>query len=193
MKEMILICHDLLTPTLSPGFPNDAFTSLSLAADTGFIWGRGQLLYQVIGFLRDAAKACPPDSYLVIFALARSLRTRFMATHSNDDYEEATSLLERILGPNEPGECLDGMRDWASSVDTHLASAKSTTFDNPKYSAVTISRLRNLLSSPSVDEEIRLQFTHILAGEVRKRSEHYSLAETQVVQYRSLLLQGSEP
>jgi hypothetical protein len=70
-----------------------------------------------------------------------------MDTHSNGDYEEATALLERILDPNQPGECPDSTRDLASSLATLLAYARSTVFDNPGYSEVAISRLRTLLSS----------------------------------------------
>jgi hypothetical protein len=117
---------------------------------------------------------CPPDSHDVLLRWP-TLYTRFIGTHSNDDYEEATALLERILDPNQPGECPDSIRDQASSLATELALVRSTIFENPQYSEVTISRLRTLLSSPSVDETLRLQFTDHLGDEVRERFRHYSL------------------
>ena len=178
IKEMVVLCRDLATSTLLAGFPNDVYTALSLAVDAEFFRGRVQLLDQVTEFLRDAAKMCPPDSHVVVFALARTLRTRFQVTHSDDDYEEAMALLEGILDPYQPGECPDSMRDLASSLITQLAYARSTIFQNPQYSEVTIAHLRTLLNSPSVNEQIRLQLTHVLAGQIRERSEQYSLAES---------------
>ena len=178
IKEMVVLCRELLIPTLSMGSLIVVSTSLNIAVDTEFLRGRFQLLDEVTEFLQDAAKTCRPDSHLVILALTRTLRTRFMANHSNDDYEEATALLERFLDPNQPGECPDSIRDEALSIATQLAYARSTIFRNPQHSAVTISRLRTLLSSPSLDEGFRLEFTDILADEIRERSEHYSLAES---------------
>jgi len=121
---------------------------------------------------------CPPGSHLVLFALANTLCTRFMETHSNDDYEEATALLEKILDPNRPGECPDSIRDDASSLATLLAFVRSAIFKNPEYSEVTTSRLRTLLSTSSVDEGLRLQFTNALAIQARERFGQYSLAES---------------
>jgi hypothetical protein len=86
--------------------------------------------------------------------------------------------LERILDPNQPGECPDSIRDLASSLATVLAFFRSTIFENPEYSEVTISRLRTLLSSPSIDEGLRLQFTDVLAIQARERFTQYSLAES---------------
>ena len=178
IKEMVVLCRELLTSTLSVGFPNVVFTSLSVAVDIELLRGRVHLLDHVTEFLRDVTKTCPSDSHQVILALARTLCTRFMVTHSNDDYEESTTLLERILDHNQPGECPDLMRDLASSAAAQLAWARSTIFQNPQYSEVTIARLRTTLSSPSVDEKVRFQFTGILADQVRERFELYSLAES---------------
>ena len=180
IQEMVDLCRELLTSTLSTGFPNSdtVFISLIAAVDAEFFRGRVQSVDQVIECLRDAAKMCSPDSHLIIYALARTLRTRFMVTYSNDDYEEATTLLETILDPNQPGDCSGTMRDRASLLATELAHARSTVFRSPQSSEVTISRLRTLLSSPLVDERLRLQFTGMLADQVRKRSQHYSLAES---------------
>jgi tetratricopeptide (TPR) repeat protein len=177
IKEIVVYCRELLTSTLSAGFPYSVFLSLNEAVEAEVLRGRVQLVDEVIEFLRDAVKLCPPDSYDVSIVLANQLYHRFKDTHSNDDYEEATTLLERILDPNQPGECSDSMRDLAPFLVTELAYTRSIIFDNPQYSEASISRLRTFLSSPSVDEHHRLKFTNHLANLIRKRSEHYSLAD----------------
>jgi len=101
-----------------------------------------------------------------------------METHSNDDYEEATALLERFLDPNQPGECPDSIRGLASSVSTLLAFARSIIFQNPESFEVAISRLRAFLSSPSIDERFRFQVIGSLEFLARERFGHYNLAES---------------
>ncbi|KAH9025115.1 CHAT domain-containing protein [Lactarius pseudohatsudake] len=69
-------------------------------------------------------------------------------------------------------ECL---RD---AVKACLQVSKSNIFDNPEYSEMTISRLRAELSSPSIDEPLRLRATEALATQARIRFGHYGLAES---------------
>ena len=177
IKEMVALCHELLTSNISVDFPTRAFTSLYLAANAEFHRGRPiPLLDEVIECLRGAVKV-PPDSYEVLFALADSLAIRFRETHSNDDYEEATALLERILDSDQPRGCSDSIRDLASSLAAVIEIFRSTIFENPEYSEVTISRLRSLLSTSSVDERLRLCITDTLALQTRERFTTYGLAE----------------
>ena len=127
----------------------------------------------------DAVKVSPPGSYELLFTLANQLFTRFMAeTPSNDDYEEATALLETILDPNQPGECPDSIQDLASSLITVLAHARSTFFGDPEYTEVAISRLRTALSSPSIDESYPRRLAQSLEIQIRDRFKQYSLAES---------------
>ena len=155
IKEMVALSRELLISTSPAGFPNAVFTSLNEAVEAEFFRGHVQLVNQVIEFLRDAAKMYSPDSHHVFFALARALCTRFVVTHSNSDYEEATTLLEWTLDPNQRGECPDPMRrDIASALATQLAFVRSAIFENPQHSEEAISRLRTILSSPSVDGQL---------------------------------------
>jgi tetratricopeptide (TPR) repeat protein len=178
IKEMVELCRELLTSNISADFPIGAFQFLDQALIAETIRGRPiRLLDQVIECLRDAVKVCPPDSYHLSIALANQLYHRFTETHSTDDYEEATALLERILDPNQSGECPDSTRDLASSLALVFAYCRSTVFKNPEYSEVTISRLRTLLSSSSLDGGLRLEITDIMAMRVRERFTRYSLTE----------------
>ena len=179
IKEMVILCRELLTSNLSASFPDAAFRSLSVAADAIFYRGLPiELLDEVVECLRDAVKVCPPGSFPVLFALVWQLRTRFFKTHSLHDYEEAMGLLENILDPNRPGECPDSIRDLASIPATQLAIARCAYFKNPEYSEVAISRLRADLSSPSIDEVLRFQYSEILSILVKKRFRDYTLTES---------------
>ncbi|KAH9055374.1 CHAT domain-containing protein [Lactarius vividus] len=179
IKEMVVLCRELLTTTSST---DDLVATFSLLdAATGAQFSRGWTLSSIdenIECLRDAVKMCSPDSYQVLFVLARTLYIRFTQTHLIDDYEEATALLERILDTNKPSRCPDSIRDQASSLVVHLELFRLTTFKNPLHSEVAIPRLRTLLSSSSIDEGLRLEITSILAGQARQRSIQYSLAES---------------
>ncbi|KAH9005594.1 CHAT domain-containing protein [Lactarius hatsudake] len=177
IKEMVVLCRELAF-NLSAGSPVAALMYLGGAVNAEFIRGRYiQPLDEVIECLRDAMMMCPPDSHVVLFVLANALFIRFLETHSNNDYEEATSLFDRVLDPDHPERSPDWIRVRASSLVVVLAYARSTFFQNPEYSEVSTCRIRTLLSSSSIDEELRLSLTEMLASEARNRFIQYSLAE----------------
>ena len=179
IKEMVVLCRELLTSNFSTSFPDAAFWSLNRA--TGIEFNRGlpiELLDEVVECLRGAVKVCPPNPYRVFIALAEQLYFRFTVTHSLGDYEEAMALLENILDPNQSGGCPDSIRGLASTLTIDLASARCVYFNNPEYSEVAISRLRAKLSSPSIDEVLRIQYSEILSMLVKYRFRDYSLSES---------------
>ena len=181
IKEMVDLCRELLTSTLWGDFPDAVFTHLNLAVDAEYFRGRDQSMDQAIECLRDAAKMCPPESHSVFFALARLLRTRFSATHSNDDYEEAMAIFEWILHPNRPGECPD--RDIVLAVAAQLAAARSKIFGrSQQHAEETISRLRAFLNAPSADDQhhvaLKVALTVVLESQVGMRFDDYHLAES---------------
>jgi CHAT domain-containing protein/tetratricopeptide (TPR) repeat protein len=180
IKEMVVLCRELLISNLSADFPIDAFQSMIHAVNAELNRGRPiQLLDEVIECLKDAVKVYPPSgSHGILLALARTLYTRFMKTHSNDDCEEAMALFDRILDPNQPGVCPDSIRDLASARATVLAHARWIIFRDPEFSEVAISRLRTELSSPSIDEGLRIRYAESLAIQTRERFTRYSLAES---------------
>jgi hypothetical protein len=176
---MVALCRELLTSNLSAGFPNEIFRMLNFAINDEVRRGNVEPLDTVIEFLRDAAKIHPSDSHTASFALVRALGcTRFIESHSNDDYEEAMALLDRIMDPSQPGGCPDSIRDKAPELAAQLALTRSTIFKNPEYSEVTICRLRALFSSSSVDKGLRLQLADLLALEASDRFKQYSLPES---------------
>ncbi|KAH9055410.1 hypothetical protein EDB87DRAFT_1330490 [Lactarius vividus] len=189
LDEMLDLCREFLGPNISADFPVAAFMAFGEAVMCELSRGRSvQSLDKVVKCLRDAARLCPPGSksHPVLYALALAYWTRFVGTHSNEDHEEGTVLLERILDPNQPGECQESFRNLALLLTGGFAHARSTIFENPEYTEVTIPRFRTLLNSPprtlinssSIDERFRLSITGILASQNRKRFRHYGLAES---------------
>ena len=182
IKEMMVLCRELLVSSVSSqgAFPIAAFISLAEAADATENRLPIELQDSVIECLRDVVEACPPGSENVSISLRLvvQLSTRFIKTHSLDDYEEATALLEKILDPNQPGGCPDSIRGVASLQATCFAILRYSFFKNPEYSEVAISRLRSILSSSSIDEELHFHFTEMLSTLVGGRFRNYSLSES---------------
>ncbi|KAF8268575.1 hypothetical protein EI94DRAFT_1700152 [Lactarius quietus] len=180
IKEMVVLCRELLTSNLEADIPTAAFR-LNTAALAEFKRGHPiEFLDEVIECLRDAVKVRPQrsESYPILLALALQLQNRFITTHSLDDYEEGTAQLEKILDPNQPGECPDSIRGLASVFSTQFAVNRCAIFLTPEYSEVAISRLRALLSSSSLGELARVQYTETLSMLVRERFRTYSLSES---------------
>ena len=117
IKEMVVLCNELFSSNNSEDVPTAAFWYLHRAvahveSNRDF---HTEVLDELIECLRGAVKVCMSASHYVMLELAKTLNTRFMQTHSKEDYEEATVLVERIL---EPGGCPDSFWVIASSLAT---------------------------------------------------------------------------
>ncbi|KAH9059497.1 hypothetical protein EDB87DRAFT_759874 [Lactarius vividus] len=178
IKEMVVLCRELLTSDIPADFPVAPFIFLKEAVIAEFCQGRLESLDQVIECLRTAVKIRPPESHGVFFPLANTLLVRFVVAHSNDDYKEAMTLIEEVLDPNQPGECPGSIRGQATILAALFAQARSAIFQNTEYSQVAMSHLRTSLNSSFLDEGFRLEFTKVLAMQARKRFKQYSLPES---------------
>jgi CHAT domain-containing protein/tetratricopeptide (TPR) repeat protein len=180
IKEMVILCHELLSSRKSAVIPAlipaAAFSYLREAANIEFNRGLPtEMLDEVIGCLRDAVTAYPPDSFdawhKVMLGLAFTLGIRFVKTHSKEDYEEASLILERIL---EPGGCPDSFRELPSAFSIVLANGRSAFFREPEYHEIVISRIR---AYSSLHEGLP-SFASTFAIHTRFRFREYSLEES---------------
>ena len=180
IKEMVVLCNELLSSNKSENIPSSAFIYLHEAVshielNNGFTT---EMLDEIIECLRNAV-VCPlapaSESHEVMYALANALAARFLRAHSKEDYEEATLVLERML---KPGGCPDSFRVIPSTHAVVLAQMRSAFFGEPEYSELTISRLRAESNSPALDERLRLIFTSSLATQNRRRFREYGLDES---------------
>jgi tetratricopeptide (TPR) repeat protein len=180
IEEMVTLCRELLNSDISPDFLETALISLNDALNDEFNRGLSvQPLDDAVECLRDAVKVLPLlTSHYVWFALADVLSNRFLITHSMGDYEEATALLEQIIDPNHAGECPDSIQARVEIRVVTLAYARSVYFENPEYSELALSRLRSILNSSHLDDELRIQVTNILGINAGQRFQHYNLAES---------------
>jgi hypothetical protein len=188
IKEMVVLCNELLSSSKSAVIPAAAFWHLSLAAEEESKHGLPiEMLDEIIECLQDAVQAYPPDSYdayhEVMFMLSLTLGSRFSRSHSKKDYEEASVVLERIL---EPGGCPDSFRDTASLFAIALAHGRSIFFQEPEYSEVVISRLRalhegllsdSLASAFAIQADIRFE-EYSLDGSLEEANSYISQTVT---------------
>ncbi|KAI0298375.1 hypothetical protein B0F90DRAFT_1669104 [Multifurca ochricompacta] len=134
-----------------------------------------QPLDEVIQCLRDALKICPPDLDLVPLGLAAALIIRFKTIYLNDDYEEAMALLESVIASRPPED--DPSQTRIRAVVTILARVRVSIYPNPEYLEEAISRCRTLLSSSSLDNDLRHIVTHEMALLSEMRFNNFGLTE----------------
>ena len=176
IKEMVVLCNELLSLN-KPEDVSAAALELGWAASILFARHRlpTELLDEVIEYFRDVVKVCQPASYEVMYQLANSLGNRFFKTHSPGDYEEATTVLEKVL---EPGGCPDSFRLLPLSLAGTLACVRSDVLREPEYAEVATSLLREELNYPVPDERIRIACTSRLAFQNKLRFREYGLDES---------------
>ncbi|KAI0289899.1 CHAT domain-containing protein [Multifurca ochricompacta] len=178
IEEMVILCQELLTCHSSANYPTDAITALVHAVLRKFRQGKQvQPLDGVIQCLRDALKLFPPGFHLVLLGLAASLVIRYGTNYSNGDYDEAMTLLESVIASNPPGESTGASQAIASVMATTLARLRASIYPNPQYLEEANSRLRALLSSSSLDSDLRHSFTHGMAILAKERFNNFGLTE----------------
>ncbi|KAI0293377.1 CHAT domain-containing protein [Multifurca ochricompacta] len=180
IEEMVILCQELLTCHSSADYSAGAIAIVALSGVIIEVFSQGkhvQPLDEVIQCLRDALKICPPDLHVVPLGLATALTIRFWKIYSNDDYEEAVTLLESIVGSSPLGDNPSEIRIQASAFATSLARMRADFFPNPEYLEEAISRCRTLLSSSSLENDLRHSLTHNMAFLAEMRFHNFGLTE----------------
>ena len=134
-QQLILLIHSVVSSKIRPGVLD-------------------QPLDELIEFSRVARKR-RPDLLEGHRTFAISLFSRYFMTYVNDDYEEATSILDVIIA-RSPGNSHDESvakdRAEATCLVTLLAMGRSIVYHTPEYLEEAIYRTRTCASSPSVKE-----------------------------------------
>ncbi|KAI9464121.1 CHAT domain-containing protein [Lactarius psammicola] len=179
MEEMVALCRELLTSGVSASYPKGAIMALNGVVLTKFCRGEPiKLLEEVIVCFWEAFKICPPgpDTPVVSMVLGNSLAIRFITTHSRDDYEESTALLDDVVTSPYLGDNTSQIQDQAAGLVTLVALLRSTLYENPEYLEEASSRCRTLLGS-SLGNSFRPTFTKALAYHAEERFKHFGLTE----------------
>jgi len=106
IKEMTALCGERFTSDIWEDFGIMAMTVVSATGQCD--GGNKPCLDQRITSLREVS-LCQPNSRMLSILLVYSLMLHFDETLSNDDFEEATIILNKIHGPESPctGNSLD--------------------------------------------------------------------------------------
>ena len=106
---------------------------------------------KIIECLREANLRLPNFSAISI-VLASSLHNRYCMTYSNDDYEEGTNILDKVIHAPRPedGLCQVQPQKVALLLATSFAQARFSMFGKPEYLEEAIYRIRRALGDVSL-------------------------------------------
>ncbi|KAH9993121.1 hypothetical protein BJV74DRAFT_884482 [Russula compacta] len=165
--EMATLCRELLTSGDSESL---LINSVKLLVDA--IIGSAMSLWQspceAIECLRGA-RIRLPDLQNVRTALAISLLFRFNRAHSNDDYEEAKSILDEMIADPKENVTL------AMQLVVWLAQERFRFDSKPEHLAEAIPRVRTLLKATSFEDPVRPPVVKLLADLEQTRFEEFGV------------------
>ena len=162
LGEMAVLCHELLKSDLSTALVTNFIMDLvrAVKAQFGRWTERRELSDKLIECLREANVRLP-DSYDVSMVLAWSLYARFRTAHSNDDYEEGITILDKVI--RAPGDTTTQDQKVASMFVTLFAYTRSSTYGKPEYLEQAIYRTRILLGETSLEDTLHPTIVYSLA------------------------------
>ncbi|KAI0298367.1 CHAT domain-containing protein [Multifurca ochricompacta] len=176
IEEMVILCQELLTCHSSE--LTHAITALFTVILSKYCQGKQvEPLDEIIQWLRDTLKISPPDLHPLPLGLAAALMIRFGKFYSNDDYEEAMTLLESVIASSPFGDDPSEFQILASGFAAVLARIRAELFPNPEYLEKAISLCRTLLGSSSLDNNIRYSIVDNMAFLAEMRFENFGLTE----------------
>jgi hypothetical protein len=168
IKDIIITCDELFSLDISEDF---SFKVYHFLTDAISACGRGNrpVLDQCIEHLREACIRWPNSPALSI-SLAHSFVLRFDETLTDDNFEEATTILNRIIGAPSPGNSLDRWQQASLNEMILLMSIRSVMYEKPEYAEEAISYYRSL--SPFVPDSLRPKFMQALGKTASLRFEY---------------------
>ena len=148
IEDMIALCDELKQDS-SGFFTNRALLYLNRAvfsASFGEISNRSS--NKSIDTLRGATMRWP-SCLALSFALALSLTSRFFETISDDDYREATAILNKIIDSPSCEDRDELLSKQSSELLVTIATFRSSMYTNPEYAEETMSLIHSLRRSSS--------------------------------------------
>jgi CHAT domain-containing protein len=162
IEEMAVLCLEILNSHVPS--PLGSIMALVQAVKAQFRnWSeQKEPSAKVIDCLREANIRFS-DSDEISITLAWSFFNRFHITYSNDDYEEGTAILDKIIASRAPGDRLNQYQEMALKLIAPFAQARSTAYGKPEYLEDAIHRLRILLRGVSLEDPDRPTVIHALS------------------------------
>ena len=168
VEEMAVLCHELLKSDISTTLLTGHIRSLAEAVIAQFsrFTERQEPSDEVIECLREAIVHLPDgsDSHHVLIVLAWSLFERFRGTYSNEDYEEAIAILDKVIHPPDNKLTPHGPhQEIASRLLILFAGHRADMFGKPEYLEQAIYRYRTSLGEGSLKDTLRPKVRYELA------------------------------
>jgi CHAT domain-containing protein len=175
--EMVVLCHELLTSTLSKGAATLLVTLTCKVVFSKIRMGvPDQPLDQLIECLR-VARVRTPELREAHLALAYCLTIRYDMTNVNVDYEEAAFILDEIIASSFSGDSQDGLVVRAQKMMTGLAMLRSTMHQTPEYSEEAIYHAHAFVNSSPEEHPIYPCLNHPLEVAAKQRYRYFGSIE----------------
>ncbi|KAN0141116.1 hypothetical protein V8E53_000872 [Lactarius tabidus] len=172
IEEIAALFHEFLTSDAPDIYATGSITLFAEVVLSKISWPLqfpDHPLNQLIACLR-LARMRKPDLRNAQLALVRSLSRRYTKTFTNDDYEEAASILDEMITCNSLG---DEVAVEVQHFVTLLAIYRAITHQTPEYWEEAIYRARAFLSTPSVEDFV---YCSVLAGGAEQRFHYFGSA-----------------
>ena len=172
ISEMAALCCELLTSGVPECLFLGALKAFVQAIRVIPLVSIQTLPDQGIRCLREAIKRLP-EMDEVSLELVYSLVYRFNQTYSHDDYEEAMSIMDRILAdPNRHAELVE----LATAMAGSLAFNRFQYYGKPEHIEEAILRISTLLGSMSFEDPQRRTYAQCLERLEKARLDEFNVA-----------------
>ena len=180
LNQMTVLCRELLTSNDLAGHTAHAIRALArVVSNLGGLDSNTRPSEQLIECLREA-NARLPDFHDVPYALSLCLFMRFNATKSNDDYDDAIAILDRIIASHSSADDPDlrSSAQAAAGLAATLASNRFSLYGKPDYLEEAIFRRRAHLSTVPLQDPDRHTFIQYLTKLERERFDEFGVKNT---------------
>jgi CHAT domain-containing protein len=178
IKDIITTCDELFSLDISERLSFRAYHALRIVISACGD-GNRPVLDQCIKHLREACIRWPNSPGLSI-PLAQSFVLRFDETLTDDDFKEATTILNRIIGSPSPGNSLDKWQQASLGEMMLLMGIRSVMYEKPEYAEEAMSYVRSL--SAIVPDSLRSKFMKALDDTASLRFEYLGVTEASTLQ-----------
>ena len=176
IEEISILCRDLLSSDFSTGNLNLTVVIQNFARAVCIYlrnsWG--QLPQQVVKCLCEANRRLP-DTHDVSFALSCHFLFRFDVAQSNEDYERAMTLMDKIIDSHSPADSPTEYLKESFTQAAQLAYRRFQLYGNPEYLEEAIVRKRAHLGSISLEDLERGDIIQSLVELERQRFDGFGI------------------
>lgn len=175
IDEIVALCRRLLTMDTPPDLLTSAFQAFTRAVLDELHRGRQtQPLDQGIECLREARKTCASGWRQLSLDLANLLAARFLSFHTDDDCQEAKTVLQNITASRPPGDFPGSYHIQASALLTAIELAHSIIYSNVEDFDRATSRCRSFLDNCSFfGNPLQPVIAQLLARHAERASAHF--------------------